>query len=165
MLVLRSVCRFVRALAVGLSMSSVAATPLLAQSSELFNPGEYYIDGIQPACGEFETLVADEGPDLIRPDGTFTIVINGPAFDPLPIQLKLFVYYQTCNAMIFAVREDVVELADTLTARRGIAEGWLTAAVAEAICETDMLVAAGWTAAPDAERCAAIYEVMRQAFQ
>lgn len=165
MLVLRGVNRLVRPLLVALAMSSVAATPLLAQRSELFNPGEYTIDGIQPACGEFETLVAPEGPDLIHPDGTFTIVINGPAFDPLPIQLKLFVYYQTCNAMIFAVREDGVQLADTLAARRGIAEGWLTAAVAEAICETGILVEAGWTAAPDAERCAAIYEIMRQAFQ
>jgi hypothetical protein len=165
MRVLRSVCRFVRPLLIGLSMSSVATTQLLAQAGELFNPGEYYIDGIQPACGEFETLVAPEGPDLIHPDGTFTIVVNGPAFDPLPTQLKLFVYYQTCNAMIFDVREDAIQLADTLTARRGIAEGWLTAAVAEAICETDMLVEAGWTAAPDADRCAAIYEIMRQAFQ
>jgi hypothetical protein len=165
MRVLRSVGRLVRLLLVGLSLSSVAATPLVAQGSELFNPGEFYIDGIQPACGEFETLVAPDGPDLIHPDGTFTIVINGPAFDPLPTQLKLFVYYQTCNAMIFAIREDVVPLADNLTTRIGIAEGWLTAAVAEAICETDMLVAAGWTAAPDAERCAAIYEIMRQAFQ
>jgi hypothetical protein len=154
-----------RPLLLGLSMSAVGATPLLAQRSELFNPGEYVIDGIQPACGEFETLVAPDGPDLIHPDGTFTIVINGPAFDPLPTQLKLFVYYQTCNAIIFAIREDGVQLADTLTARRGIAEGWLTAAVVEAICDSDILVAAGWTAAPDAERCAAIIEIMRQAIQ
>jgi hypothetical protein len=41
----------------------------------------------------------------------------------------------------------------------------MTAPVAEAICETDMLTEAGWTMAPDAERCAAIYDIMRAAFE
>jgi hypothetical protein len=65
----------------------------------------------------------------------------------------------------FGVRDDVVQLADVLTTRLGLAEGWLTAPVAEAICETDMLTGAGWAMAPDAERCAAIYDVMRAAFE
>jgi hypothetical protein len=149
----------------GLSLLSLAAGPVMGQSSELYTQGEYLIDGIQPACGDVETLVTDEGPELIYARDYLTIVINGPVFDALPTEAKLFAYYETCGMMAFAIRDDAAQLADAVTTRRGLADGWMTAAVAEAICETDMMAVAGWTAAPDADRCAAIYEIMREALR
>jgi hypothetical protein len=150
-----------QSLAIVVAASCVASGQALAQQGELYGPGYFYIDGLQSGCGDVETLVTNEGPDLIYPKDAFTIVVNGPAFDPLPKGLKLFAFYQTCGMMFYRNREDSELVADTLATRRGLAEGWMTAAVAEQICETDLLAEAGWTLAPNAVRCAAIYERVR----
>jgi hypothetical protein len=141
----------------------LGGAPVHAQQGELYPPGYFLIDGVQAGCGDVETLVTSQGADLIYPEGAYTIVVNGPDFDPLPTGVKLFAYYQTCGMMLFHIREDGSLVADSLATRRGLTNGWMTMAVAEQICETDLLARAGWTLAPDAARCAAIYDSVRQA--
>lgn len=147
------------------AVSCLGAGGALAQQGELYAPGYFFIDGVQSGCGDVETLVTDDVADLIYPKDAFTIVVNGPAFEPLPTGVKLFVFYQTCGMMFYRNRPDSDLVADTLATRRGLADGWMTTAVVDQICQTDLLAQTGWTLAPEAARCAAIYERVRQALQ
>jgi hypothetical protein len=138
----------------------LGSSQALAQQGELYGAGSFYIDGLQTGCGDAETLVTSAGSDLIYARDAFTIVINRPAFDPLPAGVRLFAYYQTCGAMFSRLRPDSQLVADALATRRGLNAGWLTAEVVEQICGTDLLTDAGWAAAPDEARCAAIRHLM-----
>ncbi len=142
--------------------ASLASTPAWTQGAEeLFDPGQYYIEGVRTYCPEVETLVRTRAPELVQTPDAFTIIINGPAFDALAPGIRLFVYYQTCANMAY---HDAA-LADAYAARLGVTQRWLAAIDIETICQTDLLVQAGWTAVPDAQRCMAIYLTMRDALQ
>lgn len=134
------------------------ALPATAQE-QIFQPGQFFIEGVSAYCGDIQTVVRSSGPLVEAPD-TFRIAVNGPSFDALPVTMRLFAYFQTCGMIFYG--DDLVA-ADAFAARRGIRDRWLSAADIEAICQTDDLAEAGWAAAPDATRCEAIYVVMREA--
>jgi hypothetical protein len=144
-----------------LVLAGLASTPAFSQAEEHFDQGEFYIEGVRTFCPEVETLVRTRAPELIRAEDNFTIILNGPAFEALPPGLRLFVYYQTCAFMAYG---DYGQ-ADVFAARTGMEERWLAATDVEAMCQTDLLIQANWAATPDAARCAAIMQAMRDALR
>lgn len=143
------------------ALISMASPPAFGQAEEHFDQGQFFIEGIRTYCPEVETLVRTRAPELVRVEDNYTIILNGPAFAALPPGLRLFIYYQTCAFM--AYRD--LGRADVFAAQTGMGERWLAAADVEAMCQTDLLVQAGWTAVPDAARCAAIMQAMRDALR
>ncbi len=145
----------------GLALIIVASAPAFSQAEEHFDQGEFYIEGVRTFCPEVETLVRTRAPELIRAEDNFTIILNGPAFEALPPGVRLFVYYQTCAFMAYGD----YGRADLFAARTGMEERWLAATDVEAMCQTDLLTQAGWAATPDAGRCTAIMQAMRDALR
>ncbi|MGD9739814.1 MAG: hypothetical protein AB7O56_10840 [Bauldia sp.] len=145
-------------------VAAMATLPLLATSAlgqareDHYDPGQFLIEGVLAYCAETETVVRNSGELIVRAD-PFTIAINGPAFDALPPGVRLFTYYHTCA---FGFYQDPVR-ADDIAARTGVEQRWLSVPDVELICTTTTLADAGWTVAPDAARCEAIYATMRQA--
>lgn len=147
-------------IAVAVAFASLMAVPASAQEQE-FDFGMYAVEGIAAYCGEIYTLVRSDETELIYPLDYENIVINGPVFDTLSPGIRLFAYYQTCGQIFY---DDMV-LADASATRRGARDRWLTVDDVETMCETDTLIVAGWTAAPDAERCEGIMQTMRAILQ
>lgn len=147
-------------LAIGLAMIAGLASPAVAQVGE-FPPGEYQIEGVRAACPEVTTVVRNRTETLIDTPDAYTVVVNAGGFAALPPGVRLFIYYQTCGFMFY---QDMA-LADGVAVREGVAERWLSAADVETMCETTLLVDAGWLGAPDPARCAGIYQLMREALQ
>lgn len=143
-----------------LAAASLAVVPAQAQEQE-FGFGMYAVEGIAAYCGDIYTLVRTDETELIYPLDYENIVINGPVFDTLSPGIRLFAYYQTCGQIFYG---DMM-LADASATRRGARDRWLTVADVETMCETDTLVEAGWTAAPDAARCENIMQTMRTTLQ
>ena len=143
-----------------LLLAGLASTPAFAQE-EHFDRGQFFIEGVRTHCPEVETLVRTRAPELIRTEDNFMIILNGPAFEALPPGVRLFVYYQTCGFMAYGD----YGRADVFAARTGMEERWLAATDVEAMCETDLLIQANWTATPDAARCTAIMQAMRDALR
>jgi hypothetical protein len=137
----------------------VASSALAQGSGDLYDPGQYYIEGVRAFCGDVETLVRTRAPELIAIQNQFTILINGPAFDALPPGVRLFVYFHTCGMLFF---DNNTALADNFAVERGLEGRWLAATDIETVCTTDLLVQAVWTAAPDEARCQVIYDTMRR---
>lgn len=137
--------------------SALALTPALAEET-VFDVGLYGVDGIMIYCGDIYTIVRTEETELIYALDYENIVINGPVYDTLSPGIRLFAYYQTCGQMFYGD----MALADMSATRRGARDRWLTVDDVETMCETDTLAEAGWTTAPDAERCEAIYQTMRE---
>jgi hypothetical protein len=139
----------------------LSSVPVFAQAEVTYDVGEFTIEGVPAICPEVVTVVRTTGEDqLIYAPDYMTIVINGPAFDQLSPGVRLFLYYHTCAQMFYG---DRLGFADRYVVRQGVAQQWLSATALETICETDTLVEAGWPAAPDAERCDAMYQTMRDA--
>ena len=146
---------FLQALAVG----ALLASPSLAQVEEQFDQREYYIDGVQVDCGDVVTIVRRDETELIYAKDYSTIVIHGTVFDTLPPGLRLFAYFQTCSMIFY----DDATPADASAIRRGMANQWLSVADIETMCQTNTLLEAGWSVAPDGPRCDAIIEIVRAA--
>jgi hypothetical protein len=153
--------RFVSSIIGAIALASMASTGALSQAEEHFDQGAFFIEGVRTYCPEVETLVRTRAPELIQVEDNYIIILNGPAFDALPPGLRLFVYYQTCAFMAY---HDLGR-ADVFAAQTGMGERWLAATDVEAMCQTDLLVQAGWNAVPDATRCAAIMQAMRDALR
>lgn len=139
---------------------SLLAFPAGAQEQE-FGIGEFAVEGIPIYCGDIYTLVRTDETELIYALDYANIVINGPAYDALSPGIRLFAYYQTCGQIFYGD----MTLADISAARRGARDRWLTVSDVETMCGTDTLAEAGWSTAPDAERCEAIYQTMREVLQ
>ena len=151
-----------RPIAAALMTLPLLVTSAFGQAREdLYDPGQFFIEGVLAYCAETQTVVRSTGPELIGQGDVLTIVINGPAFDALPAGVRLFTYFHTCALMFY---QDPAR-ADDLAARTGVQQRWLSVLDVELMCTTPTLVEAGWTAAPDAARCEAIYATMRQAIQ
>ncbi len=150
--------KLVAMITAGAALTSMASAQALAQAEEHFDQGQFFIENVRTYCPEVETLVRTRAPELIRVEDNYIIILNGPAFEALPPGLRLFVYYQTCAFMAY---HDVAR-ADVYAAQTGVTERWLAATDVEAMCQTDLLVRAGWTAVPDATRCSAIMQAMRE---
>jgi hypothetical protein len=146
-------------------VAALAALPLLATSAlgqgreDLYDPGQFFVEGVLAFCAETQTIVRNDPTELIAMADPLTMVINGPAFDALPPGVRLFTYFHTCALMFY---QDPAR-ADDIAARTGVQQRWLSVPDVELICTTPTLVDAGWTVAPDAARCEAIYATMRQA--
>ena len=148
-----------------LAASCLAGAPAAAQREQVFGQGQYYIEGVRAFCGDIETVVTNQGPELIHSPNPYTIVVNGPVFDTLPPGVRLFVYFQTCGVISYSMMPNGIAIADATAARRGIRERWLAASDIEAICQTGLPAEIGWAQAPDAARCEAIYQVMIDAMR
>jgi hypothetical protein len=146
------------ALLVAAAVAVSAATPARAQTGE-FDPGQYFIEGVRALCPEVTTIVRNRTDTLIEAPDPYTIVINAGGFSALPPGIRLFIYYQTCAFMFY--RE--ATQADAMAVGEGVEALWLSASDVETMCSTTLLVDAGWTGAPDAARCEAIFQAMRGA--
>lgn len=147
-------------LAAVLALAGLVASPAAAQTFE-YNQGEYYIEGVRTNCPEVQTAIYNRMDTLIEVEDGLVMNINGPVFDALPAGVRLFVYYDEC-AMLF-YRD--FALADAQAILIGLDEQWLTATDVETVCTTTILVDAGWANAPDATRCEAMYQAMREALR
>jgi hypothetical protein len=152
-----------RRTAVRLVMTLLAAAATTgsawAQQTGEFDPGQYLIEGVPARCPEVTTIVRNRTDTLIEATDPYTIVINAGGFAALPPGLRLFIYYQTCAFMFY---RDAAP-ADAHAVNEGVEARWLSAADVETMCTTTLLADTGWTGAPDAVRCEAIFQVMREA--
>ena len=150
----------VLSLLAAIATTTLVASPASAQVAE-FNQGEYYIEGVRTNCPEVQTAIYNRASTLIEIEYGLIIKIHGPAFDALPPGIRLFLYYDEC-AMLF-YRD--FALADAQAITIGLDEQWLTATDLETICTTTLVADAGWANAPDAARCEAMYQAMREALR
>ena len=142
------------------AISMLMPTLGFAQDGEVYQQGDYFIDGQSTNCGEAQTIVAPRASVLIQERNAGTeIVIDSSRFDPLPHGVKLFIYYQFCTNMFFLDSPT----ADNYATAIGLREGWMTSEVVEAVCGAAPLSIDAWTEKPDATRCQAIAAVVREA--
>lgn len=148
-------------LALALIAAAASSGQAWAQQTGEFDPGQYLIEGIPARCPEVTTIVRNRTDTLIEATDAYTIVINAGGFAALPPGVRLFIYYQTCAFMFY---RDAAP-ADAHAVNEGVEGRWLSAADVETMCTTTLLVDTGWAEAPDAARCEAIFQVMREALQ
>lgn len=143
-----------------LAAAGLFSAPASAQVAE-YNQGEYVIEGVRTNCPEVQQAIYNQADTLIEVEDGLIMKINGPVFDTLPAGVRLFVFYDEC-AMLF-YRD--FTLADQQAILIGLDEQWLTADDVETVCTTTILAEAGWANAPDATRCEAMYQAMREALR
>lgn len=140
-------------------LATALAAPTLAKD-QVFTSAEFNIEGVRAYCGNemLKTTMAEEADTLIGFPQPSNLTINAPVFATLPVGVRLFVYYHACGMMVYRNPS----LSDLSAVRVGVRDRWLSVADIEAICASDLLVEAGWENAPDAERCDAIKQTMRE---
>lgn len=142
------------------ALGALLAGPATAQGAEqVFDPSQFFIEGVRAYCGDITTIVRTNAPELIRIENDYTFILNGPVFDSFSPGVRLFVYFQTCGILFYG---DMTN-ADASAARQGAAQHWISAEDLETICDADIMLAAGWENAPDDARCDAIYDIVLQA--
>lgn len=143
-------------------LSLIAAGPAFAQDGQVYQQGDYFIDNQSTNCGEAQTVVANRAEFLIQErNAGLEIVIDQGRFDPLPHGVKLFIYYQFCTNMFFL---DEV-MADNYATGVGLREGWMTTDVVDLVCNPAVAPLEMWPDKPDATRCAAIAELVRNSLR
>ena len=140
----------------------LAATPAFAQDGDVYQQGDYFIDGQSTNCGEAQTVLVRSAPLLIQEQNQGReIIIDRTRFDPLPHGVKLFIYYQFCTNMFFLDEAT----ADNYATGIGLREGWMTSDVVSLVCLPEVAPVEIWPDKPDDARCTVIAELVRNSLR